>query len=246
LFFFLGIKHAISYAMHAAQPVAHLEDFMSTTFHSKTAVKVIDNRTDAVKAALNPGPEARALGLVQTTIAMAQAQANNWLQVVAKLIGFDHDARKHYRAGLEQHKRDMRAHVDAAGKPAAMVAACNSAIVRFSQLKQLALALDGGMALPCRADEGTKDGFARHPQTGDVIVTMPFDSCVATARLFLKAAAAGDGKEGTKAGRTADTFGDKLKKFIERECKNPADDLPVAATVLKHFVDAFKAQAKAK
>ena len=221
---------------------------MSTTMHTKADVTPVDQRTPEVQAALQPGPEALALGLVQTTLAIAKSQANDWLRVVAKLIGFDHEARKAYREGLEAHKRDMGAHVDASGKDPVYVGAMRSALVRFSQLKRLSVALDAGYLPPMVGDEAkTRDATvrdvelaARHPQTRDVRVALAFDSIIAEARLMLAAEGAGSAK-----GRPAKTFAEKLKAFLEREVTEPAQ-LGEAAKVVEVMASAFKAPAKGK
>lgn len=181
------------------------------------------------------GYEAQAFALVQSCIAIAISHGTEWLRIVAKLCDMETAGRAAFRKGLEQHKKDMQAHVKDSGDNPVFKGAKSSAITRFSQLKTISRAMDAGFQPACKEDGGK---VVRRAADNSLILIDGFYAIWAQSSAHLKAQGMGDNR-----GKKPSTFAEKLSAFIKRE--GPSDgELQEAVTVVRMFADAVHAGVK--
>lgn len=176
------------------------------------------------------GYEAQAFALVQSCIAIAKSEGNQWLRIVSKLADMETAGRKAFRAGLDAHKKEMSEHVKASGDDPVFTGAKSSAIVRFSQLKTVSRAMDAGWQPEAKLDDMGK--VARHPADNSLILVDGFYACWAQAHTHLKSQGTSDTR-----GRPAKTFTEKLAKFL-KDNKASDGDLAEALVMLEVFAEA--------
>lgn len=162
------------------------------------------------KHAADKANEAKGQALAEVLFRCVREQASSLKRFLHNIADLDQAGRRGFRVAVQQHLKDIRAHVhdkEGTDEHAAYAATARSAGVRMSEAVTFSKAIDAGYNAS--------------------IADNPYHSLVSGARLFLQGQASGPT---VKRGRPAKSLADKIKAYLERECKT-AEDFEQAAEV---------------
>lgn len=146
----------------------------------------------------------RGEALAELAINEARTQMDAWRRIYRDILKLTAEGRAGFRSITAKHAKEMRAHVKVNNDAPEYKRARNSALTRLSECNTITKALDNGAKFD---------------------PDWPFPYAVGYARTHLEGEGLGD-----KRGRPADSWMDKLKKFVAKNV--PADELLVAAQMI--------------